>query len=184
MSDKKITKRELREKNKSIDNKQSQSSEGVSSWFNKQSDGVKLAIGIGGICFVGLILILAVTSMYSDQNPQTTTTNTPTSNQPTWHSVANYSGSGDKTTDSFTIKGTKFKIKYSITREETDYGLFYLYVHPEGQNSNMVANFGLTDVSKLNESDESYVYEGPGTYYIETMVSSIKEWNVEIFDYY
>ena len=57
-------------------------------WWNKQSTGGKAAIGIVGICCIGLILIIAIagfgspdensSNINTDYNTDTTTTQTPT----------------------------------------------------------------------------------------------------------
>lgn len=57
---------------------QSQNNEGIGGWWNKQGTGAKAAIGIGGICCIGLILIVAFAGMFSSDQTTTTDTNTET----------------------------------------------------------------------------------------------------------
>lgn len=57
---------------------QSKSSGGLGAWWNKQSRGGKAAIGLCGICCIGLIVILLVSGMSSPDKTTSTTTTTPT----------------------------------------------------------------------------------------------------------
>ncbi len=142
------------------------------------------------ISILVLILVLAVvgisgcTSSSSSSGNGNSSYSTNSTNQGTWHSVANFTGSGDKKTAPFTIQGSKFKVVYSITREETGFGLFYLFVYPEGDSVSYVAHANLNDESQLTQKDETYVYEGSGSYYCDIGASNMKNWKVEVFDYY
>lgn len=54
-------------------------SSGTSEWWNKQGTGTKAAIGIAGICCIGLILIVAFAGMFSSDKTTSTSTDTNTS---------------------------------------------------------------------------------------------------------
>lgn len=131
---------------------------------------------------LSIVAISGCTDSASSKNSNSYSTSSGT--QGTWHSVANFTGSADKTTAPFTIKGSKFKLNYSISRERTDFGFFYVNVYPEGDTASYVASADLSDRSKLTEQDETYVYEGSGTYYCKIGASNMKKWKVEVFDYY
>ncbi|MEN6551425.1 MAG: zinc-ribbon domain-containing protein [Methanobacterium sp.] len=47
------------------------SSAGKGGWWSKQGTGTKVALGIGGVCCIGLILIIAISGMFA---PDATTT--------------------------------------------------------------------------------------------------------------
>jgi hypothetical protein len=75
-----------------VKSSQTSTSDGISGFWNKQSKGRKAAIGIAGVCCIGLIIIIAISGMFSsDQTTANTstpsTTNTPTTNTPTPTSV-------------------------------------------------------------------------------------------------
>lgn len=67
---------------------------GISGWWNQRGTGAKAAIGIAGICCIGLILIVAFAGMFSSDKTTTTTpvTNTPTSTTPTTNTSNSNSG--------------------------------------------------------------------------------------------
>ena len=141
---------ELKEVKKSVKSDET-SGDGVTGFWNKQNNGGKAAIVIG-ICCVGLILVVAISGMFSpDKNtstnsnnstPTTTTTaptTTPTTTTPaavTWHSIANFTGTGDKNTPSFTTQGNKFKVKVKATATSPQYAMMNFFVYPEGETSN------------------------------------------------
>jgi len=57
---------------------------GIASWWNKQSKGGKTALGIVGVCCLGLIIVIAIGAMVSpDKNTTTTPSNTTTNTTPT-----------------------------------------------------------------------------------------------------
>ena len=56
----------------------SNSSGGFSGWWNKQGKGGKAAVGLVGLCCIGLILIVAVGGMMSPDKTTTNATSTPT----------------------------------------------------------------------------------------------------------
>jgi hypothetical protein len=72
---------------------------GASNWWNKQSTGGKAAIGLAGICCVGLILILAISGMFSSDKtattaPPVTNTSTSTPTQTTTNTTSTSTNTG------------------------------------------------------------------------------------------
>lgn len=130
---------------KSRNTASSQMSNGKSGWWSRQSTGAKAAIGIVGICCVGLIVLLvfagSILPDLSTTNPfdTTTTTNTTTSNSNTTQKFSgggvtfNYpddwriDSSGNKTADKIvTIKSDKADTSLlTVYVEDTNEGLEY-----------------------------------------------------------
>ena len=116
-------------------------------------------------------------------------TPTPTPETKTWHSVITFSGSTDKTTPPFTIKGDEWRVKWSIKGGpgHTD---FFVYVHPRGQTSGSVSNWRYTEASSVihyideEASDIQYIYEGTGDYYFKIGAANLDSWELEVEDYY
>jgi hypothetical protein len=148
---------------------------GIKSWWNYQNDNVKRGIGLLGIfCvfIVGIILIVGIGQLASSAD-----------SQPTWHSVANFTGDGDKETAPFQIKGDKFKLAITAKTESLKYGAFYVFVYPEGKIK--YATLGSIDsFYNLTETDEIYSYTGPGSYYCQISQNDLDNWKIEVFDYY
>ena len=165
------------------------SNSGDKSWWNKQSTGGKAIIGLLGVCIIGLILIMAVVGMFaSNPNTQTSvsnsTNNAPsTSTAATWHSIANYTGSGDKDTSSFQTKGNKFKVNMNAT-EDNQYGYINFFAYLEGQSSGIVGEGFIENFNQTTQGDEFEVTASPGSYYLKISTANLKNYNIEVFDYY
>jgi hypothetical protein len=168
---------------------------GLQGWWSQQNSGVKV-LSIFGVCCIGLILIVGIFGMLSpDQNtsnvtntsldePTTTTNTTSGVSSPTWHSVATFTGTGDKDTDTFQIKGDKFKLKVTAKTESLEYGLFSVYVYPEGETASYSGQGAIDSFDKNTETDEFFINAGSGTYYLKTIAANLDKWNIEVFDYY
>ena len=114
--------------------------------------------------------------------PKISPTSTPTSKPKKWHSVTSFSGSDDKTTRWFTIKGDEWRIKYTVDPEagDTEYSLFGAFVYPRGETARYVSSF---DCDETYCSDTQYIYKGNGDYYI-LVISNCNSWKLEVEDYY
>lgn len=99
------------------------------------------------------------------------------SSQETWHPVINFTGSSGKKTDTFNIRGDKFRLTYTVL-PENDYSLFYLYVYEPG-NSIFKESFSLE-----SGSETSISYEGAGEYYLDITSANLRKWTVLVEDYY
>ena len=94
-----------------------------------------------------------------------------------WHEVATFSGTNDKTTDTFNIQGDRFKLTYTAN-PANEYSIFYLYVYQPGYTS-------YTESYDLNSgTDSSISYKGAGTYYLKVLAANLNSWQVKIEDYY
>jgi hypothetical protein len=174
-------------------NTSTKSGSGVTEWWNKQSKGGKTAIGIVGVCCIGLILIVAIGGMFSpDKNTATTsnssnptTTVTPAAPAaPSWHSIANFTGTGDKNTPSFTTKGNKFKVVLSASASSPEYAVLSFFAYPEGETKSYVGQGDISSFSQSKESDEFEVTASPGNYYLSVIAANLNNWHAQIFDYY
>ena len=96
------------------------------------------------------------------------------------HSVITFSGSTDKTTPPFTIKGDEWRVKWSI-KGNPDYTYFFVYVYPRGQTRGSVSNWSC---AKSPCSDTQYIYEGAGNYYFKIGAANLNSWKLEVEDYY
>jgi len=99
-----------------------------------------------------------------------------------WHTVTSFSGSDDKTTRWFTIKGDEWRIKFTVKPEAgyTKYSIFSAFVYPRGETAHYVSSF---DCDGTYCSDANYIYKGNGDYYIE-VISNRNSWKLEVEDYY
>ena len=95
-----------------------------------------------------------------------------------WHSVTSFSGSEDKTTSSFTIKGDEWRVEYT-TSSSSDYSYFSLWVYPRGERS-----VGFWSCDKQRCSDTQHIYKGNGDYYLDINAANLDSWKVTVDDYY
>jgi len=166
------------------------STNGISGFWNNQNKGGKIAIGIG-VCCVGLLILFAIGSMATPDKNTATTQNTTTATTPaqtttpavTWHSVANFTGSGDKDTPSFTTKGNKFKVVINASTSSPQYAVMSFFAYPEGESTNYVGNGDMGTFSQSSQSDEFEVTASPGTYYLSVIAANLNKWHIEVFDY-
>ena len=159
-------------------------------WWSEQTNLVK-ALSVIGICCLGLIVIVGISAILSpDSNtsttstPATTQTTTPVQTEPTWHSIATFSGTGNKDTDSFTTKGEKFKVKITANADSIEYALISFFAYPEGETKMYVGNGGIDSFSQSKQSDEFIVTASPGSYYLAVIAANLNSWKIEVFDYY
>jgi len=101
-----------------------------------------------------------------------------------WKSVETFSGTGDIETDTFQIKGDKFKIKVKATGDATDvdYLMLSLITYEVGEDQIYVSMDDL-DFTQMSETDEFIINEGPGEYYIKVIAANLDSWEIEVFDY-
>ena len=101
---------------------------------------------------------------------------------PSWHEVTFFSGTDTKTTDTFAIKGDKFKLTYYIM-PENEYDYFSMFVYLEG-DSGYVSSVQLDGVSVNSKPESTIIYEGAGSYYLDIGAANLQTWRVQIDDYY
>ena len=105
---------------------------------------------------------------------------TPTPETKTWHSVITFSGSEDKTTPPFTIKGDEWRVNWTVN-SSSKYPRLSVFVYPRGETVNYVSHWGC---SKAYYSDTQYIYEGSGDYYFDVGAANLDSWKLEVEDYY
>ena len=112
--------------------------------------------------------------------PSPTPSPTPTPEIETWHSVITFSGSSDKTTQPFTIKGDEWRVKWAVN-SSSKYPYFSVRIYPRGETSGSVSSWSC---DKANYSDTQYIYEGNGDYYFKVGAANLNSWELEVEDYY
>ncbi len=124
----------------------------------------------------------------SDSNNCGVLTNKPSESQSctplvskSWHEIKTFSGSSDKTTDTFNIQGDKFKLTYTIDASN-DYSIFSFFVYPEGETV-MYSESIMSDMG-VSGTDSTISYVGKGIYYLKVIAANLDSWEVEIEDYY
>ncbi len=135
----------------------------------------KLAIGIIIGIIVGIAAGIPVGIIVSPK---------PSAQQPpaqkSWHLAAAFNGVGYKTTETFTIQGSRFRINYTIIHAN-EYGIFGAFVYPEGET------IGYVSMMMLNypqASESTICYKGPGNYYFEINAANLVSWTITVEDYY
>jgi PKD repeat protein len=95
-----------------------------------------------------------------------------------WNHVTSFSGIEDRTTETFRISGTKWKIDWSIT-SSSNYPYFYFYAY----SSTSALSVAHQSCSTAPYSDTSYVYEGSGTYYFKIGAANLDDWSISIYQW-
>ena len=105
---------------------------------------------------------------------------TPTPETKTWHSVITFSGSEDKTTPPFTIRGDEWRVNWTVN-SSSKYPRLSVFVYPRGETVSYVSHWSC---SKAYYSDTQYIYEGSGDYYFDVGAANLDSWKLEVEDYY
>ena len=130
------------------------------------------------MCFVVLI-----SGCISDDTDTGQTSDSSRSDD-NWKSVETFSGTDDTETDTFQIKGDKFKIKVKATGDATDvdYLMLSLITYEVGEDQIYVSMDDL-DFTQMSETDQFIINEGPAEYYIKVIAANQDSWEIEVFDY-
>lgn len=91
-----------------------------------------------------------------------------------WHSVITFSGSGTKTTESFIIKGNKWRVNWQTSGE------FNFIIYPERTDKKYLNSCSTMANIIGSGSDTSYCYES-GEWYFRIIGDS---WIISVEDYY
>jgi len=105
---------------------------------------------------------------------------TQTGSSGSWHYITSFSGQGDKTTDSFKITSSKWRIKWSYTTNYPEYAMFSIFIYPKGET---VSYIDFIDASGASKSDVSYVYQS-GEFYLKIITANLESWQITIEAYY
>jgi len=150
----------------------------------------KIAIAL---LLVGIILVSGCTADKEYQQPEntgitTTTTRTTTTRTTTttakvvksWQYITTFESSNSKKTDTFEIKGEKWRFVWSCDKANDMDGM-NIAVYEEGNDAYKEFLF----MQKCPEDEETtYIYEGQGTYYFDVVIANVNSWKitVESFD--
>lgn len=106
-----------------------------------------------------------------------TSSRTSTSSKPVegWRIVVIINGTASKVSNSFNISSNKWRIKWSYIGNE--YSLFSFEVYRIGGN---LPVYHLIPVMKPKGSDVTYIYEGPGEYYVKVNAVNCDKWSIII----
>lgn len=92
-----------------------------------------------------------------------------------WNTIITFTGSTDKTTELFYIPSGTWRINWTYTNG--DLAAFGFFVYPEGETVLYVESVSADGPS---QSDTTYIYEGPGNYYIKLLATNIVQWTLTI----
>jgi hypothetical protein len=80
-------------------------------------------------------------------------------------------------TDSFTITGEKWKVKWNMTKTEGETLRFSCNVYPAGTDDNLVANLA-------GSKGEMVIDTGKDDFYFKIhMCTGIESWTIKVYDY-
>ena len=146
---------------------------GTMGWWDKQSTGVKAAIGIGGICCIALILIVVIGGMLApDTNTTTnTTTTTPSTDTSSSDSSVTSATAGEEQaakmaksyldTMAFSRTGLIEQLEYEgFTQQEAEYGVDKIGADWNEQAAKMAKNYLDTMAFSRAGLIEQLEYEG------------------------
>lgn len=92
-----------------------------------------------------------------------------------WNAIITFTGSTSKTTELFHIPSGKWRINWTYTGGQ--FAAFGFLVYQEGEKTMPVETLLTTGPSR---SDATYIYKGPGNFYIKVSVANIEEWTLTI----
>ena len=138
--------------------------------------------------FLVLLVVIVVVAVAASNLPQPTTPagdGTP----PSWQALTTLSGIGDKTTDTFAVTGSKFRLTWSATADADCVTLFApddcpavigFFVYPEGEtvlfvDSVLHSNFNFA-------TDETIVFRS-GSFYIDVTAANLDSWGIEVHEW-
>lgn len=110
---------------------------------------------------VETITPMVITPTNGDASPTNATEN--------WVTVRIFYGTEPTTTDKFHISKDVWRVKYSVEAGDTHPG-FAITILPSGQ----IINYDQSG------TEVSYVYAGPGDYYLDIWAAGLNSWTIEI----
>jgi hypothetical protein len=146
----------------------------------KSSKAILVAVTIVAIF---LVVVLAIATSYKLPTPSPTPT--PAKE---WHPIANFTGTGDKTTSLFYIPSNQFRIIYGANPDDqaVQYGIggdLYFFIYPKGETLMYVEYVSMTSIMET-KADLTYVYHGPGSFYIKVIAANLDLWLIKVEAYY
>jgi len=92
-----------------------------------------------------------------------------------WNTIVTFTGSTEKTTELFHIPSDTWRINWTYTGWGST--LFGFTVYPEAKTIMCIETLMTMGPS---QSDTTYIYEGPGNYYIKLTEVNAEEWELTI----
>lgn len=148
------------------------------------STGVKVGIGIGIGCLVVIIVIIVFVAgcskVVNDAAKQTINSQSASPTQEsrkTYQEVFRFEGKDAKKSESFSINGSQFKIKY-----ECKGSLCQAWVKKSEPQSDIDKYYSQLIMNSAGDSSsETYFYDGAGKYYIDC--NSLGTYTMVVEDY-
>ena len=98
-----------------------------------------------------------------------------------WNKVAEITGQSAKVTDTFNIKGSKWRFTWSCVSDAPGYDGMNIFPYSEEGVSLIDSSIMM---GKCSEGDTTYIYEGANSYYFDIDSANVKSWKVVVEDYY
>jgi hypothetical protein len=92
-----------------------------------------------------------------------------------WNTIKTFIGSASKTTELFYIPSETWRINWTYTGGSL--AIFGFFVYPEGETILYVESLSTMGAS---QSDVTYIYEGPESFYVKLVVANIDQWTLKI----
>lgn len=156
------------------------------------SQSTKILIVVCVILVAGLG-ITAGALMQMNKGVATVATNTSTvtqsptqvSNQESWHEIASFSGADNGTGD-FVTQGNMFKIVMTAN-PQLNFNTNSMTVDVSDSNDNVIGsgNIQWAPTEAISQKEKTIeIKDTPGTYSVAETIYAIKNWTVDVYDYY
>lgn len=121
-----------------------------------------------------IILFLASTTI------STLPLNSAQLNDPDWELVTSFTGSADKTTQTFTITSSEWRIYWSYIPDSQfpQYAVFAFFAYPKGETALFVDSVSADGNSETSSIE--YVQEGAGQYYLKILSANLEAYSIHI----
>lgn len=109
--------------------------------------------------------------------------------QLSWQALTTLSGLGDKTTDTFTVTGSKFRLTWSATADAECIALFApddcpavfgFFVYPDGETVLFVES--VSNINFNSATDETIVFRS-GSFYVQVVAANLASWGIEVHEW-
>ena len=107
-------------------------------------------------------------------------------NSRSWHHIDTFVGIYDRTTETFTIEGDLWRVRWFAEAEHPEFAFFALLIYPEGESAPFIESvdcysedFEVCDI----QTGVEYII-GRGNYYIKVLAANIKGWTIHVESYH
>ncbi len=137
---------------------------------------------IGGTIAVALLVVAAVSNPKPDSSTTgETTSSTSSSSEPErqkqWVTVAELDGDGAKKSQSFTIDGSKARLRYKFNAGQ--FGMFNAYVVEDGKAILKEGGIPEVMITRSEEGESSLSHLSAGEYYLD-IIANDGQWAVAV----